>query len=182
MIRSVLALIQTLFDIMRLQKGPDAIPRSQVVLIVVVAMWVAADIVSVAASSQVAMDRRVVGWFVSLIALAIFSLIVGFYGRRERLLQMITAIIGCAAMFTVVLTIIIGVSNQLTDESPMQLGFYMSVFAVMLWSVIVEGHILARTIEQPRIVGVMISLSVFLMQLYLLEIAFPASTAPETSG
>lgn len=182
MIRNVLALIQTLFAIMRLRKGPDAIPHSQVLLLIVIAMWVATDIVSVAASSEVAMDRRVVGWFVSLIALAVFSLIVGFYGRRERLLQMITAIIGCAAIFTVVLTVIIGVSSNLTGDSPMQLGFYMSVFAVMLWSVIVEGHILARTIEQPRIVGVMISLSVFLMQLYLLEIAFPAPNGPASSG
>lgn len=174
MIRRVLALIQTLLDIMRLRKGPDSIPHSQVVLLIVIAMWVGADLISVVASPQVNMDRRVVGWLVSFVALAIFALVVSFYGRRERLLQMISAIVGCAALFTVVLTIIVGMSGQATDDSPVQLGIVMSVFAVMLWSVIVEGHILARTIEQPRIVGVMISLSVFLLQLYLLEITFPA--------
>ena len=94
MIRSVLALIQTLLDIMRLRKGPDAIPHSQVVLLVVVAMWIGADLISVLASPRINMDRRVVGWFVALVALAIFALIVSFYGRRERLLQMITSIIG----------------------------------------------------------------------------------------
>ncbi|MEL7186248.1 MAG: hypothetical protein AAFN50_07415 [Pseudomonadota bacterium] len=182
MIRNVLALIQTLLDIMRLQKGPDAIPRSQVVLLVVVGLWITADILSVMASPQVAMDRRMVGWAITLVALIIFALIVAFYRRQARLVQMMTALIGCTAIFTFMLTIVVGISGLLSAESPVQLGFIAAIFGVMLWSVIVDGHILARTIDQPRIVGVMISLSIFLLQLYLLEIAFPAPEVPANTG
>ena len=182
MIRNVLALIQTLIDIMRLRKGPEAIPHSQVVLVVVVMLWVVADLISVAASPNVAMDRRIVGWLVTLVALVIYGLIVLFYRRSERLLQMMSAIIGCGAIFTFMLTIILGTSGQLPDESALQIGFIMAVFFVMLWSVVVEGHILASTIEQPRIVGLMIALAVFLLQIYLLEMAFPAPEVPANSG
>ena len=182
MIRNVLALLQTLFDIMRLRKGPDAIPHSQVILVVVVAMWVAADLVSVVASPQIAMDRRVVGWLVALVALVIYVLIVSFYRRGERLLQMLSSIIGCSAIYTLILTVVIATSAQLPDQSPLQFGFVMAVFAVMLWSVVVEGHILSTTIGQPRIVGVMIALSVFLLQIYLLEIAFPPPDIPANTG
>lgn len=167
---------------MRLRKGPDAIPHSQVVLLIVVVMWVVADIVSVIVSEQVAMNRRAVGWLVSIFALLVFAVIAGFYGRRERLLQMISSIIGCAAVFTVILTIILAIGGQLPDRSPLQTGVLMMIFVVMLWSVVVEGHILATTIEQPRIVGVMISLSVFLLQIYLLEIAFPSPDTSAVSG
>lgn len=182
MIRNVLALIQTLLDIMRLRKGPDAIPRSRVVLLVVVGLWVVADILSVMASPKVAMDRRVVGWAITLVALVLFAVIVQFYRRSERILQMMTALIGCTAVFTFVLTIVVGVSGLMSTESPMQLGFVAAIFGVMLWSVLVDGHILSRTIDQPRIVGVMIALSIFLLQLYLLELAFPTPEVAANTG
>ena len=44
MIVHVLALLKTWFDIIRLRKGPDAVPRSPVVFALAVALWLASGI------------------------------------------------------------------------------------------------------------------------------------------
>ena len=41
----MLALFETLFDIIRLRKGPDAIPHSTVLLAIVIGLWLFAGLV-----------------------------------------------------------------------------------------------------------------------------------------
>ena len=41
----MLALFETLFDIIRLRKGPDAIPHSSVLLSIIIGLWIFAGLV-----------------------------------------------------------------------------------------------------------------------------------------
>jgi hypothetical protein len=38
---------------------------------------------------------------------------------------------------------------------------------ILLWSVPVEGHIIARAIDRPWFVGIIMAIAVFIIQLYL---------------
>ncbi|MCP5092556.1 MAG: hypothetical protein GY949_16710, partial [Gammaproteobacteria bacterium] len=40
----MLALFETLFDIIRLRKGPDALPHSVILLLIVTALWIFAGL------------------------------------------------------------------------------------------------------------------------------------------
>ena len=124
------------------------------------------------------MERRTIGLLVNVAALVVYALIVQFYGCRERLLQLLSALIGCSALLSVILTGMLAVSDLFGSENPLNFAFVVAALAVLPWSVLIDGHILSRTIEQPRFVGVMIAMSVFLLQLYLLEIAFAAPDVP----
>ena len=42
----MLALLETLFDILRLRKGPDAIPDSTMLLLIIIAFWFGANMVA----------------------------------------------------------------------------------------------------------------------------------------
>jgi hypothetical protein len=44
---------------------------------------------------------------------------------------------------------------------------------VLLWSVPVEGHILARTIDRHWYVGIVVAMAVFIFQFYLMYLLDP---------
>lgn len=185
MIRSVLALIQTLFDIMRLRKGPDAIPHSQLLLVIVLVVWLVVGALATASVGEIPIDRLFLGWFVSFLGLAVYGSIVSLYGRKERLLQMLTAILGCGFLFTIIIWVLEIIGFELLGAesgSALLSSVVLFIWFVYAWSIVVEGFILSVTIGQPRFVGTMVALAVFILQLYLLVVVFAAPDAAATSG
>ena len=185
MIRSVSALIQTLFDIMRLRKGPDAIPRSQVLFVIVLLVWLVAGALATAVVGEIPINRLFLGWFVSFGGLAIYASIVSLYGKSERLLQMLTAVLGCGFLFTIIISLLEIIGIQLLGAesgSPLLTTIVLLIWFIYAWSIIVEGFILSVTISQPRFVGTMIALAVFILQLYLLVVVFAAPDAAANAG
>lgn len=163
MICDVLTLIQTLFDIIRLRKGPEAIPHSPVLLIFVVAAWLAAGAIITMLIDELDQTDFVVSVLTGLIALMIYSVVVVFSRHSSRLLQTITAILGCGALleFTfaaghVFLTMLIGKNLAALIN-----------YLILLWSVPVEGHIIARATNRHWAIGLLIAAAVFLIQIQL---------------
>ena len=165
------ALIKTLFDITLIRKGPDAIPHSWLLLYMTVVLWffpllVAAVLVPTFEGPVVVI--AVASWGISLLGFAFVILLSGF---RSRLLQSITAIIGCGAL------IFIGQVAGLVLLSPF-LGAPLAqifVFLLLFWSVYVKGHIIATTINRPWYVGFIVAISVFLLQYAFSVAVTPAS-------
>lgn len=185
MIRSVSALIQTLFDIMRLRKGPDAIPRSQVLFVVVLVAWLIAGSLAAAIIGGIPLNRLFLGWFTSFIGLGVYASIVSLYGKSARMLQMLTAVLGCGFLFTIIVSVLEMIGFNLLDAesgSSLLQTVVLIIWFVYAWSIVVEGFILSVTIEQPRFVGTMIALAVFILQLYLLWVVFPSPDVAAATG
>ena len=161
------ALIRTLFDIILIR--PDAIPHSWLLLYMTVVLWffpllVAAILVPNFRGAVVLIS--VASWLISLL---IFALVINFSGFSNRLLQAMTAIIGCGAL------VFIAQVASLVFLSPF-LGAplaQIAVFLLLFWSVYVKGHILARTIDRDWYIGFLIAIGVFLLQY-----AFSISVTP----
>ena len=169
MITYVLALLKTWFDIIRLRKGPDAVPRSPVVFAMAVALWLASGITLVLMFERFDMKDFNVGVLTSVMALVCYAAILNIFARTERLLQTLTAIIGCGALLTiafaagsVILTPLIGAG--LTGNI---------VFLILLWSVPVEGHIISRAIDRHFLFGLVFALAVLFLQLYVDQVVNP---------
>ena len=167
----VQALIKTLFDILILRKGPDSIPRSWLLVCVTAALWLLPMIVAavlIPEYTSAGVVRLVASWLVSL---ACFMLVIVIGGDAHRMLQAMTAIIGCGALISIAqITSIVFLAPFLGATLA-----YIVAELLLYWSVYVKGHIMARTLDREWYIGLVISIAVFLVQY-----AFFASTAPSS--
>jgi len=156
----VQAFLRTLFEIVAIRKGPDAIPHSWLLLNTATAMWfmplfIAAVLVPGFGGAAVAVS--VAGWALSLVCYAAVIVLAG-YG--SRLLQSLTAIIGCGAIIFVAQVTGLIVASLLLGAVAAEIVVNLLLF----WSVYVKGHIVARTIDREWYVGLVIAIAVFLLQ------------------
>jgi len=170
-LRIVLALTQTLFDIIRLRKGPDAIPYSPVLFALMFAAWLVAGFIMTASTPE--MDARdfAIGTISGIAGLVCYSAIILLAGKGPRLLQAATALLGCGAMLSVIFVVANASMTPLLAAGTTNL----IVTLILLWSVPVEGHIISRTIDRHWYVGVMIAMAVFVFQLVVYSLIDPAA-------
>ena len=163
MIVHVLALLKTWFDIIRLRKGPDAVPRSPVVFTLAVALWLSSGIAFVLMTHGLCMSAFVVGFLPGGSVLLWYASSVDFWGRSERTIQTLSWVVGCGALLTfavaaVNLILVPLVGSGLTDNI---------VFLIFLWSVPVEGHIISRAIDRHFLLGLALALAALFFQIYV---------------
>ena len=153
-------LIKTLFEILTLRKGPDAIPHSGLLLVVSVVLWLMPLLFGmqlIAALDGRAAIMAIAGWLVSL---ACYTIVIMLAGRAARLLQALTAIIGCGALISVAQVFSLLFLLPFLGENIVAIVVELLLF----WSVYVKGHIVARTLEREWYVGLVIAIAVFLLQ------------------
>ena len=163
MIDGVLTLFITLVDIILLRKGPEDIPRSSVLLVVVVLIWLAAGAAVIASIEILDQTDFVVSLMTAAVAILLYSSVLVFSNKTARLLQTLTAILGCGAVLQLFFVIVRVVFGSLIDENVGALVSYL----ILLWSVPVEGHIIARATDRYWYVGFLIAFSVFILQIEL---------------
>ena len=159
----MLALLQTLFDIIRLRKGPDALPPSSFLFVLAVALWLAAGAVMTVLTETLDARGFFIGTLTGIAGLGCYATVVTLSGRAARLLQTTTAILGCGALLGLVFT----AGEVLLPPLLGAATANVIVTLVLLWSIPVEGHIIARAIDQHWFLGVAIAFAVFIFQLLL---------------
>ncbi len=173
----MLALLTTLFEIALLRKGPESIPRAPIVFLVTVAMWLIVDFVSVLINPGVGMRQVLTGLAISIPGLLLYAAIASWYGQPSRTLQMLTAVLGCGALLGFLLTIAFAILVRQPETGLLASILLLVVWSILLWAVLIEGHILSRTINQPRVFGVAIAFSLTIVQIYVSSIMSADATA-----
>lgn len=161
----MLALFLTLFDIVRLRKGPEAIPYSWVLCLVVLTLWLLAGFAISLATESIDDQDFLNSTFTGVVALACYAAIVVSSGHTPRLLQTATAILGCGALISFLYLVETVVLGALIGEPVTTLIAMLIVF----WSVPVEGHIIARAINRHWYVGIVAAMAVFVFQWFLYD-------------
>ena len=169
----MLALIETLFDIIRLRKGPDAIPHSTFLFVIITAMWVIAGAVMTLMTAELDERDFVIGTLTGIAGLLVYAAIVVLSGKRARLMQAIMAFLGCGALLSL---LFVAGNVFLTPFLSKNLSSLIMTL-VLLWTVPVEGHIISRTIERHWYIGVVIAVAVFAFQMILYSVMDPAATS-----
>ncbi len=175
----MLALIQTLFDIVRLRKAPDSIPHSGFVFGLVVVLWLFSSVVMTITTEELNDRSFLVGLVVSVAGLACYAGIVILAGRGARILQTVAAVLGCGAILNLLfvagnlaLTPLVG--SNLTN---------IIVTLILFWSIPVEGHIVARAIDRHWYAGIVIAMAVFVFQIIIFGLLNPPTAAvADTAG
>jgi hypothetical protein len=161
----MLALFLTLFDIIRLRKGPEAIPYSWMLCLVVLTLWLLAGFAIALSTERIDDQDFLNSTFTGVVALACYAAIVVWTGHTPRLLQTATAILGCGALISFLYLIETFVLGALVGEPVTTLIAMLIVF----WSVPVEGHIIARAIDRHWYVGIVAAMAVFVFQWFLYD-------------
>lgn len=166
----MLALIKTLFDIVLLRKGPEAIPRSWLLFLMTLSLWLFSALAALALIDQFDDSDFFLGLFGGTIGLACYAALVVISGQSDRLSQTMSAIIGCGALISLAFVV------EYVLFLPFLGGASTSLFAnlILLWSVPVEGHIIARAINRHWYVGILIAIGVFALQYFVYSLVTPA--------
>ena len=165
------ALIKTLFDIIRLRKGPDAIPYSWILCLLTLTAWLFSGLLMMMLSERLTDQDFLVGTFTGVVALACYATIIVGANHRPRLLQTLTAVLGCGALLTFIVVACNILLVPLLGADPVS----VVVTLILLWSIPVEGHILAKAIDRQWLFGIVVAMSVFIFQLYLYSLLAPGS-------
>lgn len=167
----MLALFETLFDIIRLRKGPEAIPHSTMLLSVVIGLWIFAGFVMTVMTPQLDQKDFVIGTVTGIAGLACYAAVILLSGHGARLLQALMALLGCGA----VLSLMFVAGNVFLSPFLSASITNLVGMLILLWSVPVEGHIISRTIERHWYFGVVIAMAVFVFQFILYSLIDPTT-------
>lgn len=170
----MLALIETLFDIIRLRKGPDAIPHSTVLLGIIFALWFFAGLIMTLLTAELDGQDFVIGTITGVAGLLCYTAIVLLSGKRARLMQTVTALLGCGALLSLIFVAANVFLSPFLSES---IG-NLVVTLILLWTVPVEGHIISRAVDRHWYVGVVAAMAVFVFQLMLYSAMDSATVTP----
>ena len=161
MIGDVLTLFQTLVEIILLRKGPAELPNSSVLLLFVAGIWFAVGAIGAAVVDTYNIQALLADMMLTATGFGLYAIVLKIFERSERLLRVFIAMLGCGAVFGVAL---FGGRYVLTTFLSVEETSLFSQL-ILLWSILVDGHIIARTIDRQLVVGFLIALAVFIAQL-----------------
>lgn len=163
------ALFEILFDIIRLRKGPDAIPYSPLLFLVMAIFWLATGLVMTLAADDLDLRGFVLGTMTGIAGLGCYAALLVIAGKAPRLVQTMSAVLGCGAL----LGLIFVAGNALLSRLASADVASLVTTLILLWSIPVEGHIIARAIDRHWYVGVVAAMAVFVFQLFLYSLIAP---------
>ena len=155
----MLTLLQTFIDVLVLRKGPEHVPASWLVLLVAALLMLLANYAAyVLLPLPEDVDRRW-GHITYALSLVFYALVLFVQNRGSRLLPVLSCIVGCGAVVSFVLIASLHLAPLLGRE-------LTSVLALLCigWTIPLEGHIMARALEQRFGVGIVIAIGGFLVQ------------------
>ena len=167
----MIPLIRTLFDIVLLRKGPDAVPHSGLLFVMVLGMWLFSSLAGLALIDRFDENDFFLGLFSGIVGIACYSVVVVLGGYSSRLLQTITTLIGCGALIFLVFVAEYVLFRPFVGERIT--GLIANL--ILLWSVPVEGHIIARAINRHWYIGILVAIAVFALQYILYNLVAAGS-------
>lgn len=98
-----------------------------------------------------------------LLLMTFLWVLLALNGHRSRYRQTLTALLGTSALLSL-FSIPFSVWRQATYEVPAASALpSVAIFAIMLWSLAIDGHILSRAMSRPFVIGLLVSIAYFLL-------------------
>ncbi len=143
-----------------LRKGPEQIPDSWLVflfslLLMQFASFVAATLINMGEDYS-----HLLTLVTNLLGIGIYAAILFATGYIKRFLPILSAVIACGSILSLLFVAAYVMLNPF-------LGTNLAVIIatlIIIWSVPVEGHIIAKGIEQHWYIGIVIAMIVFSLQ------------------
>ena len=159
----MLVYVRTLVDIALRRLGPEDLPDSGFLLVLTLIAYLVLQL-PLALVAYGPNNAIVTAIGVSALLLAVFLwLLLGLAGYRARYRQTLTALLGTSALVSF-LSIPFSLWREAAlDVQPTAALPSIFIFAIMLWSLAIDGHILSRALSRPFVIGLMVSIAYFFL-------------------
>ncbi len=164
----MLAYVQALINIALRKSGPEDLPDSRFLLGLTLVVYLITQIpLALIAYGPNEIVARAV--FVSLILLfVVVWVLLALTGHRARYQRTLTAMLGTSALLSALSTPV-----SLWRQSTLDAGTGVAtpstiIFAIMLWSIVIDGHIFSRALSRPFGIGLFIGIGYFLLHTTIL--------------
>jgi len=143
-----------------LRKGPEDVPGSWLIFFVATGLMVISTVGAVLLIDAGGEQDHAVTILSSLLGMGFYAVVLMVSGYSRRFLPTLSAITGCSALLTLLFV------TEFVLMQPLLGNQVAGIIATLIifWSVPVEGHIIARAIQQHWFVGIVIAICVFVLQ------------------
>lgn len=143
-----------------MQKGPEHVPDSMLVLLYAFGLLLLATFVSGALVATPDRDSILFSFLSSILGYALYWIVLLVAGFTRRFVPTVASIMACGSILTMMM---VAAAVLLTPFLGAPITSIV-VWLILFWSVPVKGHIIARAIERHWYVGISIALAIFVMQ------------------
>lgn len=176
MLANLRALFGVIMDIVLLRRGPEHLPVSQALLVVVAAASTVANSLLVVAMGQPFAPALLMCTVGSLVMVAWFRFLLSVVNKRERFLQTLTALFSISALFVSLLIPVLPVlapyfATNAPAEPPPAMPTFLAL-AIGFWASLLEVRIVRAAFECPWVVAIMLALSEFFVSQVVVVILF----------
>ncbi len=152
-----------------MRKGPEHVPHSVLILTIALALFAVAMFVSEAMVVSAGTGIVLVSVFVSFLGYGLYWIVMAATGFTHRFLPTVSCIMACGSILTIMMVAIFVLLRPVAGNQVAALIAWL----VLIWSVPVKGHIIARAINQHWYTGIAIALTIYIAQ----RLAYDALTA-----
>ena len=141
-----------------------------ILLLLVVGLWLFSSLAVLSLIEQYDERDFIIGLYTALAGVVAYTMILVAAGHAARAMQTVTAILGCGALISLAFVAEFVVFMPLLG--PTATGIVAQL--ILLWSVPVEGHIIARALGRHWYIGIVIAIGVFVLQYVIYSAMAPA--------
>ena len=185
LIRSIIQLkylLSIFLDLLLFRKGPQDMPASQSLLLLSI---VISSLLSMVAHLHIGetFTRAIFSTLLAILVLAVATrILLSSMGLAMRFEQTFTALCGTDILFTlfswpVIITAMGYQANVSSAANDFAIFAHYLFWIILIWSTAVMAHIFRNALQKPFPVGLLVSLSYFLVMKYLLLLLFPESSS-----
>ena len=143
-----------------LRKGPEQVPDSWLVFLIALILMQIASFVLATLSNLDDDYNHLLTFITHVLGMGIYAAILLATGFMRRIVPILSAIIACGAILTLLFVAAFVLLNPFLGND---IAVVIATL-IIIWSVPVEGHIIARGIEQHWYIGIVIAMIVFTAQ------------------
>ncbi len=166
------ALLKYFVDLCLLRAAPQDLPVSQTLLnLTIVANLLTSLMLSLSMQMETA-PTILQGALEIVLLLGLLWLVLNLTGRSERFVQSAAAAMGSSALLGIVALPVVSLAGS--SEEGLALVAGLSMLGLVIWSILVLGHIMRHALEIRLGQGVMVALAYTFTSYSLMGLLFPA--------
>ncbi len=169
------ALFNYFFELCLLRAKPQDIPASGILLGLVIVANVLVGVLAFSGLYGGVARALMAGVVESLFFLTTLGLLLYFKGVTPRFNQAATALLGSSTLLAVILIPLYSMSGTGTDHTAVTAVADLGALALLIWSLLIMGHVIRHTIGITFGHGIMFAMTYFLLSSLFVGSLFPLS-------
>ena len=175
----MLVYVRTLFNIALRRLGPEDLPASSFLLGLTLVGYLVAQVpitwitygpTNAVATTIAVSAAMLIGFLWVLLRLT---------GYPNRFRQALTALLGTSALLSLLLIPFSLWSQAMLDSERDNTLPGIGILGIIIWSLVIDGHILSRALSRPFVIGLLVAIAYFLLHSTILFELLP-DTLPRT--